>query len=344
MLACCTTLGCGGEEGPEEIKKEKVTIGWLAKGAKNDFFDLSRHAAELAAQDLSSASGREVEVVLLDSDDATADAQKTKLDEAIAMGVDALAVSVLDPAIVGPSIDQAVQAGIPVITFDSDAPDSERLSFYGISNKEGAEVAARTLAQQIGGKGKVAIMTAAGPTPGSLSTSQTYRERMSGFEEVMAGYPDIEIVSVTTCAKDDETNKAGCTGILEEVTAAHPDIAGWYLARGRVLREAKLETLAPTWSARVLAGEMKVVGFDAPQDALHSVKSGLVQALVTQDYFGWGYDVVSLLFDVVTIDRKLASFTDSKFDVVCGNNIDQLISMWDAKDFRSSLTKCDLLK
>jgi ribose transport system substrate-binding protein len=342
MLACCSTLGCGGEETTEH--KEKVTIGWLAKGAKNDFFDLSRHAAALAAQDLSSASGREVEVVLLDSDDATADAQKAKLDEAIAMGVDALAVSVLDPAVVGPSIDHAIETGIPVITFDSDAPDSERVSFYGISNLEGAKVAAKVLADQIGGKGKVAIMTAAGSTPGTLSTSQTYRERMTGFEDTMAGYPGIEIVSVTTCAKDDETNKAGCTQILEEVMAAHPDIVGWYLARGRVLREAKLETLAPTWSARVLAGDMKVVGFDAPQDALHSVKSGLVQALVTQDYFGWGYDVVSLLFDVVTIDRKLSSFTDSKFDLVCGNNINQLMSMWDAKDFRSTLTKCDLLR
>lgn len=341
-LACCiVSPACGGDSGSGS-DSAKVTIGWLAKGATNDFFDLSRVAAELAAQDLSSASGRQVEVVLLDAQENTADAQLAQAQAAIDMGVDALNISVLDPTLLTPVIDQAVDAGIPVLTFDSDAPKSKRLSFYGISNLAGAQNAARLMAGLTGAKGKIAIMTAAGTTPGTLSTSQTYTERMSGFTDALLEYPELEVVATVACGKIEETEKAGCTALLDEVMAEHPDLSGWYLARGRVLREQDIENLAPNFSAAARSGAVKVVGFDAPQDALHSVQKGLVHALITQDYFGWGYDVVSLSFDVVTFGRPMDVFTDSKYDVVCSNNIEQLVSMWDAQDFRTQLAPCDI--
>jgi ribose transport system substrate-binding protein len=341
-VACLGLVAACGASDDSSSSQEKVTIGWLAKGASNNFFDLSRHAATLAAQDLASASGREVSVVLLDAEEATPEAQAARVDAAIDMRVDALAVSVLKPDVLTPVIDKASDAGIPVMTFDSDAPDSKRLTFYGISNLEGAHVAGDLLVELMGGQGKVAIMTAAGTQPGTLSTSQTYVERMNGFAEIVTAHPGVEVVSTTTCSATDEKEKAGCTAILEEVMAANPDITGWYLARGRVLREAGLGTMAPNWSARVLSGAMKVVAFDAPEDALHSVEDGLVHAIITQDYFGWGYDVVSLAFDAVTIGRQFEPFTDSRFDVVCSNNIGELRAMWSAKDFRGSLSPCNL--
>ncbi|HEX6277180.1 MAG TPA: substrate-binding domain-containing protein [Polyangiaceae bacterium] len=344
FVACAAATACT-QNGDASGAAEKVTVGWLAKGATNTFFDVSRHAAELAARDLSSASGNEVEVVLLDPMEDTPEAQVLAAEAAIDEGkIDALGVSVLSPELMTPVIDRAAEAGIPVLTFDSDAPSSKRLTFYGISNRAGAETAARTLADLMGQQGKIAIMTAAGSTRGTLSSSQTYIERMSGFEETIAGYPNLEIVSVTTCGKDDEANKAGCTQILEEVVAEHPDVTGFYLARGRVLREAELETLAPSWSAKIRSGEMKVVGFDAPEDALHSVRDGLVHALITQDYFGWGYDVVNLSYDVVAFGRELETFTDSQFDVVCANNISELMEMWEVRDFRSELEDCDIAR
>lgn len=342
-IVCCTLGTACGSDDTAKSHGEKVTVGWLAKGATNTFFDLSRRAAELAAQDLSSASGREVEVVLLDAQENTAAAQAAQVQAAIDMKVNALDISVLDPALISPLIDQAVDAGIPVLTFDSDAPASKRSSFYGISNRAGAEHAARMLGKLMGGTGKVAIMTAAGSMPGTLSTSQTYTERMDGFSEVLAAeFPDMEIVSTVPCGKTEETERAGCTGLLEDMMAANPDVGGFYLARGRVLREADIVNLAPTWSAAAQSGAIKVVGFDAPQDALHSVQDGLVNALITQDYFGWGYDVVNLSFDMVTIGRKLEPFTDSHYDVVCPSNIDQLVGMWEAQDFRTQLDTCEV--
>lgn len=339
--ALTLVMGCGASA---KKKEEKVTIGWLAKGASNTFFDLSRHAAQLAAQDLSSSSGREVEVVLLDAEGITAEEQLTRAEAAIDMGVDALNISVLNPDLLTPVLDRAVDSGIPVLTFDSDAPKSKRTSFYGISNRAGAVKAAQLLARLMGKKGKVAIMTQAGTMPGTLSSSQTFTERLAGFSETMAAEaPEIEIVMTIPCGKVEEMEKAGCTALLEEITLANPEVTGWYLARGRALREASIATLAPTWAAKAIARDVKVVAFDAQEDALHSVQNGYAHALIGQDYFGWGYDVVNLSFDVVAFNRTLEPFTDSQFEVVCSNNIDQLVSMWAAKDFRSALAPCDIL-
>ena len=170
ILCGLSVVACGSDDDADA--DESVTIGWLAKGSGNTFFDLSRHAADLAAQDLSSASGRDVSVVHLDSEETTPEAQADRIDAAIEMKVDALDVSCLDPSIVGPAIDRAVDAGIPVITFDSDAPDTQRTSFYGISNLNGAVTAANILAGLMGETGKIAIMTAAGAEPGTLSTDR----------------------------------------------------------------------------------------------------------------------------------------------------------------------------
>lgn len=49
-----------------------------------------------------------------------------------------------------------------------------------------------------------------------------------------------------------------------------------------------------------------------------------------------------MAFDVVAFDRSLEPFTDSQFDVICENNIEQLGAMWDAQDFRTALEPCDI--
>lgn len=345
--------GCSSED---DKKLEPVEIAWIAKGTENTFFSISRVGAQLAADDLSAASGREVNVSLMDpvtiadTDQLKLD-QVAKVEEAVEMGVDAINVSALDAALMTPAIDAAVDAGIPVLTFDSDAPDSKRSTYYGIDNYAGAELLADTLASLVGESGKVAIMSV-------TSTSSTYGDRMDAFYDAMAKYPDIEVVTPTAlsatgdaqtiydCNKAAETEKAGCATLLEEAMADHPDIKGFYLARGRVLREtpANIEKNAPTWSAAVLDGSVSVVAFDAPEDALPTIEAGYTNMVVGQKMFGWGYDLVSLSFDIVTAGREVDSFTDSTFDVICKNNVSEIVDMWQAQDFRSQLSECDLLK
>lgn len=73
--------------------------------------------------------------------------------------VDGIAVSCVNAEIMRRVIDRAVEAGIPVVTWDSDSPNSKRQAFYGMDDYEAGKVIGEELAKLIGGKGKVAILS-----------------------------------------------------------------------------------------------------------------------------------------------------------------------------------------
>jgi len=87
-------------------------------------------------------------------------------------------VSPANPELLKADIDAAVQAGIPVITVDSDAPASQRLFFIGTNNYQAGITGGRLLARKLGGKGNVVIMT--NPAQANLI------DRRRGYEEALA--------------------------------------------------------------------------------------------------------------------------------------------------------------
>ncbi|WP_437809369.1 substrate-binding domain-containing protein [Sorangium sp. So ce1078] len=333
-MVLALTLGspaCGGT--PAE---EPITVAWISKAADNPFFGLSRQAALLAGRDLTSASGREVKVLLVEPASADKDLQAAKIREAIDMNVDAINLSVLDPPSATPLVNEAAARGIPTLTFDSDAPDSDRVTYYGIDTVDASVMAAKLLARLMEYSGQIAIMT-------SEDTSGAYIERINAFKDEIGKHRSLSVSTSVVCGPVEVMEKAGCAQVLEEVTEAHPEIKGWYLARGRALREPDLARKAPTWSAGQLSGKIVSVGFDVTDTSLPSLKNGLTNVLIGQKLFGWGYDVVFMTFDMLTTGRRFPPFFDSGFDIVCENNVDEAIANWRAQDFRQSLTACELL-
>jgi ribose transport system substrate-binding protein len=317
LTACSSSDSTAGDTSP-------VKIAWIAKGQANTFFDVSRVGANLAAEELSASSGRKVTA-------------NTQMDPTSDDATQLPALQVAQIQLAGPVIDAAVDAGIPVLTFDSDAPATKRLTYYGMDNLAGAKVLGGALATLMGETGTIAIMTA-------KSTSATYAQRMDGFNEVIAQHPNITVLpDIIYCTTVEEKSMHGCVDQLEQAQIAHPEITGWYLARGRVLREATILTLAPTWAAKIADGTMKVVAFDAPEDAIPAITAGAAHVVIGAKPFSWGYDLVNITYDVVTSDRKLEVFTDSTYDVICPNNWTQLAANWQAKNFRTALPKCDLI-
>ena len=99
--------------------------------------------------------------------------------------MDAIGISCNDPTGCEDPINKAVEAGIPVMTWDSDSPDSSRFTYLGVSNYDGGRAAADLLVRAMGEEGKVALLTG---VPGALNLE----ERIRGFEDVIAeSYPNI---------------------------------------------------------------------------------------------------------------------------------------------------------
>ena len=92
-------------------------------------------------------------------------------------------VSVANAKLMGPEIDAAIAAGIPVITMDSDAPESKRLYFIGTNNLQAGRLGGSRVAARLNGKGNVVFFT----NPGQPNLD----ERLKGYQDVLTGFPGI---------------------------------------------------------------------------------------------------------------------------------------------------------
>lgn len=207
-------------------------------------------------------------------------AQLSTMESYIAQGVSGIAIAPSDPVAAGPVIKKAMDAGIPVITLDTDAPESVRLAYVGTNNYEAGKVAGENMVKLLPEGGKVAIGT------GSL-TALNSLERMQGFREVVEAAGNITVVEPVNNDKEDSATA------LELATAsmvAHPDLAGAfgvYAYNGPAWAKAAKE--------QGLAGKVRIVGFDATVEHIEFLKEGVIDVLVAQREYFQGYKSVELL-------------------------------------------------
>jgi ribose transport system substrate-binding protein len=250
--------------------------------------------------------------------------QTRVLDDLIARRVDGIAVSCNDPIACADPINRAVAAGIPVMTWDSDAPASRRFTFLRIDNYAAGRKAGELLATAVGGTGEVAIITG---VPGGLNLE----ERVAGFREVLGDYPQMRIVAEVATNEDISKGVQG----VEEVMQAHPDLAGWFFAGMWPLFADR--GAMPQWEAATRAGRLKTVCFDTLPFQLELVRDGYLAALIGQKYWGWGYDSVQILYEHIANQKAFPTFIDTGMDVVTQHNVAAMIRAWETNDFRTPL-------
>ena len=318
-------------QAPQAQEKTTLTIAWIPKALNNPVFALGRDGAFAKARELTRKGPINVDIVYTASLASDASAQVRVMEDVIAMGVDAIGVSCNDPTALKDAIDKAVDAGIPVMTWDSDSPDSQRFTYLGVSNYDGGRMAAKLLAKALGGKGKVALLTG---VPGAFNLE----ERIRGFkDEAKKSYPGIKIAKVVPC--DDDIMK-GVT-VVEETMQANPDLNGWFFV-GLWPLFAEQGSMV-LWEKAAKAGKIKTIAFDTLPVELQYMKKGMLQGLVGQKYWGWGYDTVQMIYDHIVNGKQFESWTDSGMDIVGSDNVDAMMKMWDTSDFTKALPRTKML-
>jgi ribose transport system substrate-binding protein len=216
-----------------------------------------------------------------------------------------IAVSPNDPQTVVAPIREAMAAGIPVITWDSDAPSSQRLLYIGTDNVAAGRTAGEELAKAIGGSGKVAIID------GAL-TALNAQQRVQGFKEAIQKYPKIQIVA------DEPTNDDAATALAqsESLLQAHPDLAGFYGVTG---------IGAPNAAAAVKeigkCGKVKVVGFDVIPQGIELMQGGCISALISQRPFGMTAQALDILVGLHNGTKPDKTVIDTGVAVVYPNTL-----------------------
>ncbi len=312
-------------------------LTFVPKAEDNPIFDLAYKGARQATLALSIATGRNVTVENQAPTESTLAAQQAKVQAATTKRTRGLIVSCVDKRM-STSIDDAVSQGIPVITFDSDCPDSKRLDFLGTDNEEAGEVAADLLAsamQEQGGR-RVAILS------GRLG-ADNLTARVDAFKARLAeAYPTLELVSTAYCEETPESCKATRE---DQILTQYPDLDGLFVVGLWGIQAAcDCERLAyctcedvkgnmPKWHAASKENErkLKTVAFDTHPFELELMKQGYVSALIGQKYYEWGYCTVARMFDYLTKGRA-AKFDPSSYDVIHPGNMQSMLETWEGLD------------
>ena len=152
----------------------------IAKSSTNPVFLSARTGAEAAAKELSAKHSIPIEIVWLTPPDEDGQVQAQRLAQAVNEGATAVLISCSDAGKVTGAINDAVARGVPVMTFDSDAPDSKRFAFYGVDDVKTGQHGDGRAPQADGREGALsrswpAIRTRR--TCGSASTASRKRRR-----------------------------------------------------------------------------------------------------------------------------------------------------------------------
>ena len=238
--------------------EEPYTISMLVGTLDNPYWIIVTDQAKVAADMLG------VDLVVLGVDvEGDSARQISQMEDRIAQGDDAIAIAVQDTKALIPAIEQANDAGIPVIAIDKTAEGGQIASVIMTDNIKASYDGAKLIAELIGGKGKVLVLEG---VPGG----QTANDRKAGALKALAEYPDIEVISLTA-----EWQTAKGQTVTEDILTAHPDLAGIFASNDMMAMGA----VAAVSAAGV---DIPVCGFDAIPPALEMTADGRLVATVAQ--------------------------------------------------------------
>src|SRR5436309_6799041 len=275
IVAALSFAACGSRSGSSDPAKRSTRLRFavIPKSLDLPVFNYARVGAEREAAALGN-----VEVIWRAPENADQLRQKEILESFITQKVDGIAISCTNGDFLTETINRAVDAGIPVVTWDADAPKSKRAAFYGVDDRASGRIMGEQAAALLGGKGTVAIITSVGAT--------NLQRRLDGVREALAAHPDIHVVE-TYDIKEDPVH---CAEIIAAGTNRYPDLGAWISVGGW-----------PVFTRNAVANlpaNVEVIAFDTIPPAPELLKAGKVQVLLGQKYFGWGSESVRLLTDV----------------------------------------------
>ena len=236
------------------------------------------------------------------------DKQLTIIQEAIARHPAGLAIAPSDPSRVRALIDEATRAGIPVVTMETDAPQSARTCYVGMDNYAAGELAGAEMLKRVR-SGKVAIVADRAGDP-------ALDERIRGFQEAISkGAPEIAVLG----SYFGEGQAPNLTGIVDGLLSRPAGIEGLFapgplgsLAIGRALKK----------HGRL--GEVVGAGFGILPEEVRLLREGAIQVLIGPRPYEMGYQALRTLADLHQRKPPPGKIVDTGADAVTRDNVEVL--------------------
>jgi ribose transport system substrate-binding protein len=191
-------------------------------------------------------------------------------------------VSVANSKLMTPEIDAAIAAGIPVITIDSDAPESKRLYFIGTNNFEAGKLGGRRVAAKLNGKGNVVFFT----NPGQPNLE----DRLKGYQDILEDFPGIKTVEVFDIKADPGTALDQAAVYLARTGPAKVDAF--------ICLDSRSGTnVAEAFKRRNITDRL-LIAMDVDTDTLQLVGDGTIDSTIAQKPYTMAFLGLKALDDV----------------------------------------------
>ncbi|MBG0783526.1 MAG: substrate-binding domain-containing protein [Anaerolineaceae bacterium] len=205
------------------------------------------------------------------------------IESVIAKKPAGIALTCSDPDGLADVINKAIDAGIPVVTYDSDSAVSNRLAYLGTGNYNAGVEAAKFIAEQVGHIGQVAVV-------GAPTSNTTQIERIDGFVEyIEQNEPDMEIVAVEDGGADSVESSKAAASLMQ----AYPELVGIYTTSAQM--GAGVATAVEEADK---VGEIAICAFDTDEATLDFIDAGVITGSVVQGVELMGFWAFQFLFQV----------------------------------------------
>jgi ribose transport system substrate-binding protein len=266
LLGAATILGTSGVS----MAQDKPYIALVSKGFQHQFWQAVKIGSEQAAKDF------DVTVTFEGPDgEGAVDRQLDMISTALSKKPSAIAIAAIDSQATIPLLQQAKDANIPVIAFDSGVDSDIPITSCSTDNLASAALAADKMAELIGGEGKVGIVS-------FDQTSQTGIERRDGFvEQIKTKYPKIEIVGIEYGGGDHLKSAE----ITKTMLQANPDLKG-------IFGTNEGAAIGVSIGKKEAGSNIVVIGYDSGAAQIAAVRDGTIAGAITQNPVGIGYKSV----------------------------------------------------
>jgi ribose transport system substrate-binding protein len=292
------------------VAQTKYRFAVVPKAMNNPFFDVARDGCMKRAKELGN-----VECIYKGPIEHEPATQAQIIQDFVTQKVDGLAISVADVAAMSKSIEAASAAGIPVVTFDADAPGSKRIAYIGTNNKDFGLALGKQLLQLRPEGGKYAMISG-GPGAKNLA------ERVDGVREALKGSKWVEVSGSPTFCNDDS---ALAVQQMSDLRTATPDLAAIIPVGGwPMFAPEGYKAFVNKNKKDIDAGKFTLVVADTLKMQLELLRDGYSNALTGQRPFEMGEKSMDTLL-AIKKGEKVPEIVYTGLDLVTKDNVAQLL-------------------
>jgi ribose transport system substrate-binding protein len=288
QATAAAALAAGVAAGAAQAQ-DKPVIAVLPKTIIGDIFQTNiANFAQAKGEEL----GATVEIFGVASHSAVEE-QVSIMESLISRGVDAIILAAVDSRGLGPAVNKATDAGIPVILVDSGVEGANYVTVVQTDNVRASGLAADYAAALLSYSGKVAQLE-------GEPSSETAQLRRQGFHEGIAKYPDIELVTSIT----GHWTTPGAVEATEAILQSHPDVDLIFAS----------SDLMAVGAAIVLErngrDDVIVIGFDGITEGTDLILEGKAAGDVAQNARGMGEIAVEIAMQIINGEKSADDFPD----------------------------------